>query len=600
MCQDTPLADELSAKKAEKAVGQQRDDYDQQAGQRRRWDPFHSAINFKLEKAVGTFDIKNIEEVGEADLRLRTNRTKAREEAEEAAADKKKNASATVTLMMSSGPRRTQSMVIDEDERGGGGKERQRDKVRKFKYKTRDGGGDLYVKVLFTGDKLDMRGNDEKEDDMGKRRDMEREFGVIGGADSALMDMLGAGFDAASTDFDPRMAAALGKLSGPSQGGGSGLILDIPTGLSDKLGGGSSTKGPRMSYPHSMFYGEMESHKAIKATKTLLVPSPVCVGDLLDAEYVVQQRRLYGRDVELAGGGFAVAEWIDLRNRLDSSLTGTVGEMLATMHTEGQLQECGFPCETFFRGRPYKNSPKKDLVEFFLETRLEPEIAAACKKMDTKTGRKSELSRREREEIGSLGNLLLDRIADSYVWRQMIFAPSKEEPRSLLHGDLWLGNIAANGQNGKPVALGASSWYGPPEFDLTVAATFGMPSRFFEAYNYHTPPIEGCDIRMKVYRLFILLNHINQLDPKKPSSHRAYKFQGDNDDLRASPFKGGSVSNPGKHKYWDEMKMFAVGTSGSASSYAKEVLDLMEELLSLEDGGTPKKIIKLWSKPMSK
>lgn len=48
MCQDTPLADELSAKKAEKAVGQQRDDYDQQAGQRRRWDPFHSAINFKL------------------------------------------------------------------------------------------------------------------------------------------------------------------------------------------------------------------------------------------------------------------------------------------------------------------------------------------------------------------------------------------------------------------------------------------------------------------------------------------------------------------------------------------------------------------------
>eukprot|EP00961_Rhodomonas_salina_P005670 76866-Rhodomonas_salina.1 len=62
-----------------------------------------------------------------------------------------------------------QSMVIDEDERGGGGKERQRDKVRKFKYKTRDGGGDLYVKVLFTGDKLDMRGNDEKEDDMGKR-----------------------------------------------------------------------------------------------------------------------------------------------------------------------------------------------------------------------------------------------------------------------------------------------------------------------------------------------------------------------------------------------------------------------------------------------
>lgn len=37
-----------------------------------------------------------------------------------------------------------------------------------------------------------------------------------------------------------------------------------------------------------------------------------------------------------------------------------------------------------------------------------------------------------------------------------------------------------------------------------------------------------------------------------------------------------------------------------AQSYAKEVLDLMEELLSLEDGGTPKKIIKLWSKPMSK
>ncbi len=42
--------------------------------------------------------------------------------------------------------------------------------------------------------------------------------------------------------------------------------------------------------------------------------------------------------------------------------------------------------------------------------------------------------------------------------------------------------------------------YGPAEFDLSVGATFGMPARFFEAYHHHIAPLEGFEMRMKVYR----------------------------------------------------------------------------------------------------
>ncbi len=42
--------------------------------------------------------------------------------------------------------------------------------------------------------------------------------------------------------------------------------------------------------------------------------------------------------------------------------------------------------------------------------------------------------------------------------------------------------------------------YGPAEVDLAIGTTFGMPARFFEAYHHHVPPVEGLEMRMKVYK----------------------------------------------------------------------------------------------------
>eukprot|EP00960_Hanusia_phi_P066665 766448-Hanusia_phi.AAC.5 len=52
----------------------------------------------------------------------------------------------------------------------------------------------------------------------------------------------------------------------------------------------------------------------------------------------------------------------------------------------------------------------------------------------------------------------------------------------------------------------------------SVGETFGMPQRFFEGYHHYNPQLEGYEMRMKVYKLYHLLNHLNQ-----PSDYK-YNF----------------------------------------------------------------------------
>jgi hypothetical protein len=58
--------------------------------------------------------------------------------------------------------------------------------------------------------------------------------------------------------------------------------------------------------------------------------------------------------------------------------------------------------------------------------------------------------------------------------------------------------------------VGPASWFGPSDFDLAVGETFGMPERFKEAYHHYCPPLEAHKERSMLYRLYVLLNHLNQ------------------------------------------------------------------------------------------
>lgn len=78
-------------------------------------------------------------------------------------------------------------------------------------------------------------------------------------------------------------------------------------------------------------------------------------------------------------------------------------------------------------------------------------------------------------------------------------------PASLLHGDLWTGNVLADG--GRITGLiDPACYYGHGEVDIAMLSLFGRPSRaFFEAYG---PLAPGHAERLAIYSLWPALVHL--------------------------------------------------------------------------------------------
>ncbi len=85
------------------------------------------------------------------------------------------------------------------------------------------------------------------------------------------------------------------------------------------------------------------------------------------------------------------------------------------------------------------------------------------------------------------------------------------QPASLLHGDLWSGNIHT-GPQGEPALIDPATHYGWAEADLAMMTLFGRPpDPFFHAYaSASTRPLApGYRDRFDLYNLYHLLNHLN-------------------------------------------------------------------------------------------
>jgi fructosamine-3-kinase len=84
-----------------------------------------------------------------------------------------------------------------------------------------------------------------------------------------------------------------------------------------------------------------------------------------------------------------------------------------------------------------------------------------------------------------------------------------DQPASLIHGDLWSGNIL-RGPLGEPCLIDPACHYGWAEAELGMTELFGgFPDRFYQAYAEVHPMIPGWRGRFPVYNLYHLLNHLN-------------------------------------------------------------------------------------------
>lgn len=163
-----------------------------------------------------------------------------------------------------------------------------------------------------------------------------------------------------------------------------------------------------------------------------------------------------------------------------------LGMGLAHLHLNHQVQ-FGLDYDNFIASLPQKNHLLDSWLDFFIEHRLEPLLGKAY--------------------FDKLIPLeFLKKFQSLYPKLESLFP--KEKP-SLLHGDLWSGNVLC-GPDGKPCLIDPAIYYGHREMDLAFSRLFGgFDSKFYEAYESILPLEPGFESRIAVYNLYPLLVHLN-------------------------------------------------------------------------------------------
>lgn len=229
------------------------------------------------------------------------------------------------------------------------------------------------------------------------------------------------------------------------------------------------------------FVKEAHNIKAIAKTNTIATPKILGFGT---------------EDGEEVGYSFLLLDFVELGN-LDADFWENFAENLGNMHkstteafiskedlAEGKI--FGFYEDNYIGKTKQINSPKITWVDFFRENRLAPQFKMAEKYFST--------------EDFKLIDKLLDNLADFLI-----------EPRSpsLLHGDLWAGNVMCDT---KPQAMliDPACYVGHPEADIAMTELFGgFSDRFYAAYKNTGLLQPQYEERRDLYNLYHLLNHLN-------------------------------------------------------------------------------------------
>ena len=84
-----------------------------------------------------------------------------------------------------------------------------------------------------------------------------------------------------------------------------------------------------------------------------------------------------------------------------------------------------------------------------------------------------------------------------------------DQPASLIHGDLWSGNVIA-GPDGEACLIDPATHYAWAEAELGMTELFGgFDASFYRGYLEIRPLAEGWRQRLPLYNLYHLMNHLN-------------------------------------------------------------------------------------------
>ena len=215
----------------------------------------------------------------------------------------------------------------------------------------------------------------------------------------------------------------------------------------------------------AMFEAEAEGLRVMASSETIKVPEPLCFGENSMQSYIVM-------------------EFLEMQGRADQSV---LGEQLAAMHRV-TAEQFGWQINNTIGATFQPNEYRHNWLEFWSEQRLGFQLQLAAK-----NGYGGELQ--------SLGEKLLLEMPKLFTGREI-------KP-SMLHGDLWGGNVAGL-NDGTPVIFDPAFYYGDREADIAMTYVFGgFGPDFYASYQNAFPLDDGFAVRKTFYNIYHIINHLN-------------------------------------------------------------------------------------------
>lgn len=215
-----------------------------------------------------------------------------------------------------------------------------------------------------------------------------------------------------------------------------------------------------------MFEAEAEGLDALAASATIKVPRALCTGSTGDLSFIVMEH------LDLGQGN--VLGW------------RKAGERLAALHRTSAAGY-GWKRDNTIGATAQHNAWQQDWIAFWRDQRLGFQLELAAK--HGYHGR-----------LQALGEQLLARFP----------ALIDHDPQpSLLHGDLWGGNLGFT-RAGEPVIYDPATYFGDREAELAMTELFGgFSADFYDAYREAWPIDAGYRVRKTLYNLYHVINHLN-------------------------------------------------------------------------------------------
>jgi protein-ribulosamine 3-kinase len=214
-----------------------------------------------------------------------------------------------------------------------------------------------------------------------------------------------------------------------------------------------------------MFEAEMDGLSILNSAHAFRVPEPLICGSTETHSYLIMEA--------ITAGSSAKAMRL-------------AGEQLAALHHLTQPR-FGHQRDNYIGTTVQINTVENDWLSFWREHRLGYQLTLA-----------------QENGIGGDTMALADQLIDA-----LPHFLNHSPKASLLHGDLWGGNMMVD-NHGMPVIYDPAIYYGDRETDLAMTHLFnGFNADFYHAYQANYPLSEGHEVRHTLYNLYHILNHFN-------------------------------------------------------------------------------------------